>query len=248
MRESGEALVAALGVTQGHEGARPRLRRRHDGAARGAARRRRARRRHRAQPGRGRQPARARSAGSTNCASRKATPATCATSTTQLRPRRQHLRRHVRAQAVRRGQGDGARHQAGRPHRHGQLDPERSDAGRADPEDQLRLHAAAARRLRQPDDLGRREPRDRALRRPPALPKEKVSFARDTFTFEFDGTPAQFVDAFRHYYGPTMNAFDAAEKERPRRRAAGRAGGAVREPEQERPQRPRRRFRRPSCA
>ncbi|HMS09635.1 MAG TPA: hypothetical protein PKE66_09140, partial [Pyrinomonadaceae bacterium] len=26
----------------------------------------------------------------------------------------------------------------------------------------------------------------------------------------FDGTPAGFVDTFRRYYGPTMNAFDAA--------------------------------------
>src|SRR5262245_9489053 len=41
---------------------------------------------------------------------------------------------------------------------------------------------------------------------------EKVSFARDTWTFNFDGTPAQFVDVFRKYYGPTMNAFEAAEK------------------------------------
>jgi SAM-dependent methyltransferase len=41
---------------------------------------------------------------------------------------------------------------------------------------------------------------------------DKVAFARDTFTFEFDGAPAQFVDEFRRYYGPTMNAFDAAEK------------------------------------
>ena len=44
------------------------------------------------------------------------------------------------------------------------------------------------------------------------IPKENISFARDTFTFNFPGTPAQFVDAFRKYYGPTMNAFDAAEK------------------------------------
>ena len=39
-----------------------------------------------------------------------------------------------------------------------------------------------------------------------------IAFARDTFVFEFDGSPAQFVDTFRRYYGPTMNAFDAAEK------------------------------------
>jgi ubiquinone/menaquinone biosynthesis C-methylase UbiE len=39
-----------------------------------------------------------------------------------------------------------------------------------------------------------------------------ISFARDAFTFNFSGTPSQFVDEFRKYYGPTMNAFEAAEK------------------------------------
>ena len=44
------------------------------------------------------------------------------------------------------------------------------------------------------------------------VPKEKVSFVRDTYTFNFTGTPSAFVDTFRKYYGPTMNAFEAAEK------------------------------------
>ena len=44
------------------------------------------------------------------------------------------------------------------------------------------------------------------------VPSEKISFARDTFTFNFPGTPAGFVDEFRKFYGPTMNAFEAAEK------------------------------------
>jgi SAM-dependent methyltransferase len=44
------------------------------------------------------------------------------------------------------------------------------------------------------------------------IPKEAIDFQRDTFTFEFDGPSAQFVDEFRNYYGPTMNAFDAATK------------------------------------
>jgi len=42
--------------------------------------------------------------------------------------------------------------------------------------------------------------------------KEKISFVRDTFTFNFPGSPSGFVDEFRKYYGPTMNAFEAAEK------------------------------------
>src|SRR4029453_245191 len=45
------------------------------------------------------------------------------------------------------------------------------------------------------------------------IPEENISFARDTFVFNFPGTPSQFVDAFRKYYGPTMNAFEAAEKQ-----------------------------------
>ena len=44
------------------------------------------------------------------------------------------------------------------------------------------------------------------------VPKDKISFARDTFTFNFPGAPSQLVDRFRKYYGPTMNAFEAAEK------------------------------------
>src|SRR5881398_3892720 len=44
------------------------------------------------------------------------------------------------------------------------------------------------------------------------IPKENISFARDTFTFNFAGTPSEYVDEFRNYYGPTMNAFEAAEK------------------------------------
>jgi SAM-dependent methyltransferase len=44
------------------------------------------------------------------------------------------------------------------------------------------------------------------------VPAENVSFARDTFTFTFPGSPSAFVSHFRRYYGPTMNAFEAAER------------------------------------
>ena len=44
------------------------------------------------------------------------------------------------------------------------------------------------------------------------VPKDSISFVRDTYTFRFASPPAALVDAFRKYYGPTMNAFDAAEK------------------------------------
>jgi ubiquinone/menaquinone biosynthesis C-methylase UbiE len=42
--------------------------------------------------------------------------------------------------------------------------------------------------------------------------QERISFVRDTYLFNYPGTPSAFVDVFRRYYGPTMNAFDAAEK------------------------------------
>ena len=42
--------------------------------------------------------------------------------------------------------------------------------------------------------------------------KENISFVKDTFTFNAPYSPSQFVDAFKNYYGPTMNAFEAAEK------------------------------------
>jgi SAM-dependent methyltransferase len=42
------------------------------------------------------------------------------------------------------------------------------------------------------------------------VPAEKISFKRDTYTFTFPGTPAELVGLFRTYYGPTMNAFEAA--------------------------------------
>lgn len=42
------------------------------------------------------------------------------------------------------------------------------------------------------------------------VPAEKVSFERDTWTFDHPGPPSELVATFRDYYGPTMNAFDAA--------------------------------------
>jgi SAM-dependent methyltransferase len=41
---------------------------------------------------------------------------------------------------------------------------------------------------------------------------ENISFARDTYHFNAPIPPSQFVNEFRLYYGPTMNAFEAAEK------------------------------------
>jgi ubiquinone/menaquinone biosynthesis C-methylase UbiE len=44
------------------------------------------------------------------------------------------------------------------------------------------------------------------------VPKENISFIRDTYMFKYAMTPNELVDTFRKYYGPTMNAFEAAEK------------------------------------
>jgi ubiquinone/menaquinone biosynthesis C-methylase UbiE len=40
---------------------------------------------------------------------------------------------------------------------------------------------------------------------------EQISFQRDTYMFNYPGSPSELVGEFRSYYGPTMNAFAAAE-------------------------------------
>lgn len=45
------------------------------------------------------------------------------------------------------------------------------------------------------------------------IPEDRVATEKDTFTFIAPGeTPEQWIESFRRYYGPTMNAYDAAEK------------------------------------
>lgn len=48
------------------------------------------------------------------------------------------------------------------------------------------------------------------------IPESRISLERDTFVFAQPTPPSEFLASFRQYYGPTMNAFEAAE-------AAGRA-------------------------
>lgn len=45
------------------------------------------------------------------------------------------------------------------------------------------------------------------------VPADAIRCERDTYVFEFAGTPREFVETFRRYYGPTMNAFEAAAKD-----------------------------------
>ncbi len=42
------------------------------------------------------------------------------------------------------------------------------------------------------------------------VPEESISFNRDKFVFSLDAPPSDFLSTFRSYYGPTMNAYEAA--------------------------------------
>jgi len=44
------------------------------------------------------------------------------------------------------------------------------------------------------------------------VPAQKISFSRETFIFNYPSAPAELLAEFRNYYGPTMNAFEAAEE------------------------------------
>ena len=45
------------------------------------------------------------------------------------------------------------------------------------------------------------------------VPKEKISMVKDVFHFVSpDKSPADVIESFRRFYGPTMNAYEAAQK------------------------------------
>jgi ubiquinone/menaquinone biosynthesis C-methylase UbiE len=45
------------------------------------------------------------------------------------------------------------------------------------------------------------------------VPKEKISMVKDTFHFiSSDKSPTHVIESFRRFYGPTMNAFEAAQQ------------------------------------
>jgi len=45
------------------------------------------------------------------------------------------------------------------------------------------------------------------------VPKEKISMVKDTYYFASpDKSPTQFIELFETFYGPTMNAVEAAQK------------------------------------
>jgi ubiquinone/menaquinone biosynthesis C-methylase UbiE len=43
------------------------------------------------------------------------------------------------------------------------------------------------------------------------IPSDRIDFSRETYTFEFPAAPTELLAVFRTYYGPTMNAYAAAE-------------------------------------
>ena len=44
------------------------------------------------------------------------------------------------------------------------------------------------------------------------MPAENISMVKDTFHFVSPTRSGQVVDSFRRFYGPTMNAYEAAAK------------------------------------
>lgn len=44
------------------------------------------------------------------------------------------------------------------------------------------------------------------------VPSENISYRPATYTFRHDGPPSEFLAKFRNWYGPTMNAFEAAAR------------------------------------
>jgi hypothetical protein len=56
------------------------------------------------------------------------------------------------------------------------------------------------------------------------IPHGNISFSKETYTFNMDAPPSGLLGVFKDYYGPTMNAFAAAE-------SSGRAGDLLSEME-----------------
>jgi len=54
------------------------------------------------------------------------------------------------------------------------------------------------------------------------VPRDNISFLKDSWSFRYAGSPSDLLDIFINFYGPMMNAFEAAE-------LAGRAGEFRRE-------------------
>ena len=66
------------------------------------------------------------------------------------------------------------------------------------------------------------------------VPEENVSMTKDTYYFvSANKGPADFISRFRRFYGPTMNAFEAAEQNGRGRRASRPTAGPCESTQQE---------------
>ena len=65
------------------------------------------------------------------------------------------------------------------------------------------------------------------------VPADRISLERDTYTFDYPGTPSELLAVFREYYGPTMNAYRGGGSRGPRGRPACGAGRALQRAERE---------------
>src|SRR2546425_150371 len=63
------------------------------------------------------------------------------------------------------------------------------------------------------------------------VPKEKISFERDTYTFNFPGSPSEFLAAFQDVLRTDHERVRSCNRQRPRGRTAGRAGCPLQCPE-----------------
>jgi SAM-dependent methyltransferase len=43
------------------------------------------------------------------------------------------------------------------------------------------------------------------------VPADRIEFSRETYAFDYPASPTELLSVFRTYYGPTMNAFAAAD-------------------------------------
>ena len=239
MRESGEALVDGLGITQGAEGARPRLRRRHHGAAGGAARAPTCsgvdiarnlveagnRRAAEAGPDQPPLPGRRRDA---TCTSSPTSSFDLVVSIfgAMFAPKPFDVAKEM----VRVTRPGG-----------------RIVMGNWIPNDPtlvaqiLKISAAYSPPppggLRQPDDLGRRGQRGRAVRRRGRAEDEDLVRSATPTRSTSAGTPAEFVAEFRELLRADHERLRGRREERPRGGAAGGAGGAVRRQNTERRER-----------
>ena len=158
------------------------------------------------------------SVGLTNCGSRRAMRRDLdALADDTLRSRREHLRCDVRAEAVRRRQGDGAGDAARWADRHGQLDPGRPDARRAALADQRAYSPPPPEGFISPVTWGVEEHVVERFGAGGCAARTDRVRPRHLHVRASPGTPAEFLDAFRDVLRPDDERVRRGGGEWPRR-------------------------------